>query len=217
VARIAEEQRQALNEPHRRLLDGHRVTLRLPWLADGLRLHAPPRLSRDLHDRISVPFPSLPTTAPAESEQERAEERLQEAYRVLLIFEPEVREAVVLLMTNNCDPRWERQRVPGEVLESWKDKRRQRVERGEPSRRLVEYADFSDYLQIIIRSDNWRDVFAAIFINPVDVQASFCRLQDLRIRTMHFGMVSHGDLRLMKVEAARVLRALGSRRWEEVW
>jgi hypothetical protein len=54
---------------------------------------------------------------------------------------------------------------------------------------LIAYADFSDYLPIIERADNWNRIFKAVFNRKIDVQESFIRLHLIRICTMR-------DLRL---------------------
>jgi hypothetical protein len=41
---------------------------------------------------------------------------------------------------------------------------------------LIDYADFSDYIKLIERKDNWIDVFQAVFVRKEDVQESFANV-----------------------------------------
>jgi hypothetical protein len=86
--------------------------------------------------------------------------------------------------------------------------REQALEKGEEEFPLLWYADFSDYVDIIIRGDNWRDVFVDVFRNKEDIRVSFQRLQPLRICTMHFRPITKDDLLILTVEVQLVLRCI---------
>jgi hypothetical protein len=73
---------------------------------------------------------------------------------------------------------------------------------------LLQYADFADYLGIIARRDNWREVFQPIFGNQKDTEVSFERLQALRIETMHNRRLSNHDAALLATEVHRLLRKM---------
>tara|TARA_R110002012_G_scaffold103911_3_gene243957 strand:- start:11161 stop:11403 length:243 start_codon:yes stop_codon:yes gene_type:complete len=73
---------------------------------------------------------------------------------------------------------------------------------------LIEFADFTDYLGIIIRRDNWREVFSAFWPREQDVRESFQRLQYIRIETMHNRVLLKQDLILLYSEGRRLLEAL---------
>ena len=74
---------------------------------------------------------------------------------------------------------------------------------------LIAYADFSDYIRIIERKDNWARVFKAIFKRPSDVQESFIRLFPVRNITMHARLITLDDELLLRVETRRLINAFG--------
>lgn len=151
---------------------------------------------------------------PEESKEEESEEaavkrRMLEAYDLLFNLETQLREYIVEVMTRKCGAKWMKQRIPGDMRQQWVGKKEIAVSKGEGELPLIWYADFSDYVQIIIRKDNWNDLFESIFFNAIDVQASFQRLQPLRICTMHARPISQEDLLLITVETHRILRTIG--------
>lgn len=80
---------------------------------------------------------------------------------------------------------------------------------GEPESPLIAYADFTDYVQIIIRKDNWDAVFEPIFKRRMLVQESFQRLYPIRICTMHARFITQDDELYLLVETQRLLKAMG--------
>jgi hypothetical protein len=112
-------------------------------------------------------------------------------------------------MTERYGDRWEKHRVPGEKRKQWEEKRASGLGKGETEQRLLWYADFADYVDIIVRRDNWGEVFKAIFRNETDIRVSFQRLQPIRIPVMHARPITQDDLLLLGVEAQRILRAIG--------
>jgi hypothetical protein len=76
--------------------------------------------------------------------------------------------------------------------------------------RLIHYADFTDYIQMIERRDNWTECFRGTFLNPEEIRVSLRRLNAVRLPTMHSRPLSKEDLLLLLVEARRVLKAIGA-------
>jgi hypothetical protein len=80
---------------------------------------------------------------------------------------------------------WMKHQLPSGMMDAWRAKRDKAVKAGEVERPLIDYADFTDYRQIIERGDNWKTAFKPIFGRPEDVRESFQRLFPVRIATMH--------------------------------
>jgi hypothetical protein len=137
-------------------------------------------------------------------------QRMVQAYDALFNFEQQVRSFLVRVMTERYGTRWMKRRVPPTTLLAWRRKRDEQSTRGLPRRQLFQYADFTDYLPIIIRADNWNEIFSGIFRNSDDVQVSFQRLFPLRVCTMHGRELSKDDFLLLLVETRRILRAIGA-------
>jgi Swt1-like HEPN len=132
------------------------------------------------------------------------------AYRYLLEFENKVREFIDRVMTETFGPDWVRHQTPTEMLDSWKAKRQAAIEKGEDEQPLIAYADFTDYIRIIERKDNWSKVFEAFFLRRTDVQESFMRLFPVRICTMHAWIITLDDELFLRAESRRILRAIGN-------
>ena len=102
---------------------------------------------------------------------------------------------------------WMRQRIPGDMRSKWHEKQSQ--DTGAQHWPTIAYADFTDYVTIITRNDNWRDLFAAIFDNKISVQESFRRLYPIRLATMHARTITQDDELYLYVETKRILAAIG--------
>jgi hypothetical protein len=133
--------------------------------------------------------------------------RTNRAHGQLIRFERNVRRFIDAAMKAEFGDDWLRRQLPDEMLESWERKRTIALEKGEADQPLIAYADFTDYIKIIERRDNWTRVFKAIFKRQTDVQESFFRLFPVRICTMHARLITLEDEFLLRVETRRVSRA----------
>jgi hypothetical protein len=52
-------------------------------------------------------------------------------------------------------PDWTKHQVPGDILKAWREKRRKAMDNGEQACPLIAYADFTDYVPLTTRKDNW--------------------------------------------------------------
>ncbi len=187
-------------------LDSRLTVLPEPAFTESLYTTA---ILRD--DLFSPVFPDIELAEPEEDADNQFwdKQRMIRAYDILFSFETHMRAWLDDVMTGKFGMQWEKQRVPGDVHKAWKEKRQEAVGRGERKQRLVWYADFTDYIKIITRNDNWNEVFAAVFRNLMDIQVSFWRLHPIRICTMHSRILTKEDLLLLVVEVQRILRAIG--------
>lgn len=137
-----------------------------------------------------------------------AEERCVRAYAALSRFERSVRDFIVARLQSNFGERWEAQ-IPQQMLEGWRQKQQRDVDLGTtPRPRLIDYSDFTDYVKIIGRRDNWARAFAPIFKRRTDVEESFNRLMPVRIVTMHSALITTDDEVLLTFETKRLLSAI---------
>lgn len=164
----------------------------------GLRRTPPPII--DLYDYEEVR---------EGDEQEAAFARTNAAHDRLQRFETQLRQFIDEQMTKACGDQWIKHRVPGQIRQSWIEKREKARARGETDHPLISYADFSDYVPIITQRNNWKEVFEPVFRRPAFVQESFQRLYPIRICTMHARMITQDDEIYLYVEIKRVLSAIG--------
>ncbi len=134
------------------------------------------------------------------------------AFTQLRRFEVAMRGFIERVMREAFGEDWMKHQLPGNMLDSWHDKRDKAVKAGEAEQALIEYADFTDYRAIIERKDNWAKVFKPVFGRPEDVRESFQRLFPVRIATMHARILTLDDELLLRVETRRVLKAIGKPR-----
>ena len=107
-------------------------------------------------------------------------------------------------MTRAVGEDWVKRRLPNGMYEEWKEKHRKAREAGASERPLIAYADFTDYMRVICRRDNWRDVFAIFFGREESVRESFQRLYPIRLDTMHARVITQDDELLLYVETRRL-------------
>jgi len=134
-----------------------------------------------------------------------------QAFNWLRTLERAIRHTLDRVMTDAFGPNWPKARLPNGMHEQWQSKK-QKVCLGDRSassgEALIEFADFSDYSAIILRRDNWKEVFARFWQRPEDVRESFQRLHYIRIETMHSRSLIKPDLIQLYSEGRRLLEAL---------
>ncbi len=83
------------------------------------------------------------------------------------------------------------------------------LEDREPERRLIAYADFTDYVRMIVRKDNWEQIFRPFFRRKALVQESLQRLCPIRVCAMHARVITQDDELFLMAETVRLLKAMG--------
>lgn len=145
---------------------------------------------------------------PSEDEHEEAAfERTNKAHDWLQRFETQVRRFIDQRMRASFGENWPRHRLPNGMYERWIEKRRKAGDRGHAAP-LVAFADFTDYLLIIEKRDNWQEVFKAFFGRPEAVRESFQRLYPIRLDTMHARLITADDELYLYVEVRRIVSAI---------
>lgn len=134
--------------------------------------------------------------------------RAQEAFVRLQRFEVEMRRFIEDVMTRAYGSKWMRQQLPAGMFEKWQEKKANAEVDGRDEAPLIQYADFTDYMAIMDRGDNWKLVFKPIFRRQENMRESFQRLFPVRIATMHARVVSPDDRLLLLVETRRLLKAI---------
>ena len=103
---------------------------------------------------------------------------------------------------------WPKGRLPNGLYEQWQEKKRKAEQAGAEERPLLEYSDFTDYMQVICRADNWREIFATFFTRPESVRESFQRLHPIRLDIAHSRLITQDDELLLRVEAKRLVKVI---------
>ncbi len=144
-----------------------------------------------------------------EEDEESAFKRTNKAHDRLQRFETQLRRFIDEKMKAAFGENWIKPRVPGDIRERWLEKRKRAEDGGGPEWPLIAYADFTDYVQIVTKKDNWDKVFRSVFKRPAFVQESFQRLYPIRVCTMHARPITQDDKLYLYVETKRILDAIG--------
>lgn len=126
--------------------------------------------------------------------------RMAESYDLLSDFERDLRTFIHDAMCEALGTGWEKSRVPNDTYRKWVEKRQKAMDTGESSEQLIDYADFTDYVIIISRNDNWNEVFRSRFGRLQFVQESLYRLQPVRVCTMHSRILSREMCLILQTE-----------------
>ena len=156
--------------------------------------------------------PSLEQFVPSDASpaETAARRRMGMCFDILWKLERELRDYIDRLMTAQYGKNWPKQRLAPAMLADWKERAEKLKTQGRPVERLIEAADFTDYGQIICRSDDFKLLFVAGFRSEAgSVRESFNRLMPLRLATMHARVVTKQDLLYLVSESARLFSAMG--------
>ncbi|MEQ9112475.1 MAG: Swt1 family HEPN domain-containing protein [Rhodospirillaceae bacterium] len=135
--------------------------------------------------------------------------RTNGAHDQLMRFETYMRQFIEEQMSAVYGAAWIKTQVPGDLRKKWQKKRQAAMDMGATEKPLITYADFTDYVKIITRKDNWNALFKHFFKNPESVHESFRRLYPIRICTMHARIITQDDVLYLRVEVKRMLSAMG--------
>ncbi|MCY3919435.1 MAG: Swt1 family HEPN domain-containing protein [Chloroflexi bacterium] len=149
-----------------------------------------------------------------EAERDASFQRNNRAHDLLQRFESRIREFIDERMTTRFGPRWVDRNIPHDMRSRWVCRKQQARADGERDHPLIAYADFTDYLPIITRKDNWK-AFKGTFGRKESVQESFLRLYPVRKSTMHARLITNDDELYLHVETMRLLKAVGVSSGEE--
>lgn len=144
--------------------------------------------------------------------EEEAFQRTNAAQGVLLRLERLLRKFIDEEMTKAFGPNWMKHRLPNGLRDEWEEKKRKAEKDGAEERPLIEYIDFTDYVRLICKTDNWKDVFSVAFGRVESVRETFQRLHPIRLDTAHGRLITQDDELLLSVEFKRLEKAIQKRR-----
>lgn len=107
------------------------------------------------------------------------------AFGAIDAFENALRAFVSAKLEALAGPNWFKQRVPGDVMTRAKERRREAMRAGEAQLPLIHYTDLGDLIGVILRKDNWGELFEAVFDRAEWLKVDLERLNANRRPTMH--------------------------------
>lgn len=176
----------------------------MPAFEQGLDLAGFRREPLPVVDRYRIPIPP----PSGEDEVEEGLSRTNAAHGRLLRFETRLRAFIEEQMTLAFGTDWPKHCLPNNMFDQWQDKKRKAEQTSASERPVVAYADFTDYVPVICRRDNWDKVFVKFFRRPECVRESFQRLYPIRVDTMHSRLITQEDELFLYVETFRLEKAI---------
>jgi hypothetical protein len=162
---------------------------------------------------LSEPIPAMSGGELLELEEEDDAEafaRNRNAYARLFYLERQLRQFIETEMRRAFGEEWIKHRIPGDVRANWQRKKQQDLDHGGNDLPIIAYADFTDYVKIIVQANNWKDVFKPFFGRAEDIQESLQRLYPIRLCTMHARLITQDDLLFLYSESTRILKVVSN-------
>ncbi|MER9696991.1 hypothetical protein [Mesorhizobium sp. M0146] len=100
--------------------------------------------------------------------------------------------------------KWSKQRVPGDTVRRWRERRQLDLDNGRAPSRLFDYAGFEDYRAIIDQKNNWEDVFVPVFKVKSSILETLRRLSLIRNPDAHYRIVTIEDFLDLHTEGRRL-------------
>ncbi len=124
----------------------------------------------------------------------------QEAYELLRRLEGALR-GVIEESLSRVSPNWWNERILGDVRERAEKRKQQSGSDLHP----IHYVDFSDYVKIIRKRDNWRDAFHKVFKDEESISVKLRELEPIRNALAHSRPLPKGSLERLRVNAKDIL------------
>lgn len=132
----------------------------------------------------------------------------KEAYTILRDLETNLRQCIQSNLSS-ITSNWWRERIPQDVR-SRAEERKAKNENQWPwysnkAHDLISYVDFNDYLKIITKKDNWRDVFSQLFKDKDIISAKLRELEPIRNAIAHNRKIGSYEILKLKLHARDIL------------
>ena len=134
-----------------------------------------------------------------------------EHWQIFCELEQRPRQVVELQLEKLAGSNWVKRRVPQPVRERWMNRQEEDRADGRPVYPAIQYADFMDLADVIVRRDNWYGAFQTIFRDQHDIAVSLRRLHSVRKALAHSRPLGRADVLTLVSEAVRIFHALGIR------
>lgn len=115
----------------------------------------------------------------------RSQDTRINAYRVLDVFEQQLREFVESKLIEKAGLKWFKHRVNETIGNKAKVVREAAVKRGDASAQLIHYTDLGDLNTIVLMKNNWSEIFDPVFINRDEFDHDMKKLVAIRRPIAH--------------------------------
>ena len=137
----------------------------------------------------------------------RSNDAEQDAYRAIRAFERGIRVFISAKLQRLAGPKWFKQRVSAEHFKKASETREAALRAGETEGPLIDYTELGELRGIVLRKDNWEELFEPVFVNRETFERDMLTLITLRRPTAHSRIVDSPQL----IEALCVMKRLDDR------
>ncbi len=136
-----------------------------------------------------------------------------EAYELLRQLEESLRKLIEKTLSSISSDWWI-ERVPGDVRTNAED-RKQKNDRQWPwltgtNLHPIYYVDFPDYVKIIRKKDNWRDVFVRVFKDEESISVKLREVEPIRNAVAHARPLPRNGLERLRINSKDILHLLAA-------
>jgi hypothetical protein len=136
-----------------------------------------------------------------------------EAYALLRELEESLRRLIERTLSS-LSSNWWIERVPGDVRTNAQD-RKQKNDRQWPwltgtNLHPIYYVDFPDYVKIIRKKDNWRDVFLRVFKDEEFISVKLREVEPIRNAVAHSRPLPRNGLERLRINSKDILHLLAA-------
>ena len=131
---------------------------------------------------------------------------------ILSNLENSLRKFIEIKLTEIAGESWWKSRVPADIRNIC-SKRKWNREKTRPWEEaqewpLIYYADFLDYMKIILRRDNWKEIFRKYFTEEYFVESRFRDLNPIRTDLAHNRPLTEKQIQVLENYSKEILRCI---------
>ncbi|MDF5739193.1 MULTISPECIES: Swt1 family HEPN domain-containing protein [unclassified Nostoc] len=135
-----------------------------------------------------------------------------EVYSYLYCIETALRELIIECLKDLEGDKWYKQRVPPDIREN--SKKRLEIDKTYGWSQFVPfhqiyYIDFPDLQKIIIKKNNWQDVFKSIFFREEVLKGTLVELEPIRNKIAHNRKLTQRDVDIVKGSYTKICEFIG--------
>jgi hypothetical protein len=135
------------------------------------------------------------------SPEETSRRRLTQAYDIISHLEPSLRDFIEAELRTVYGDDWWVKGVPNQIRIDCEDRKSKKEKSFENTYHPIYYAYVNDYLVIIERRDNWKNIFRGIFGDQNQLKASFAWVSQSRDPVAHNRPITDDDLLMLTAGA----------------
>lgn len=162
----------------------------------------------------AIPAPTLEFGDIADAKEDAERQRLVASFDTLSRLEISIRRLLEEILANFYGEEWWSSGVPPDVREGCEERQKHNELRGGSSHHPIYYGYIFDYLKIVIRKDNWQQIFEDVFSDKDTVNETFKWVGQARVSIAHSRPITE-EQHMMFMAGAKWLQTRIDRAFKE--